>query len=106
MDTKNLLSSRIRHLRKDVLRKTQDEFAFDIGIDPSHLSRIECGTKGIGIDKLVLICELYGLPINELVQTEVNTEPLRAKLIEELIEIVEGMDVLEISVMMKMIRAR
>jgi len=104
MDNKQNASDRIRHIRKDILHKTQEEFAAEIGLDPSHLSRIECGVKGISLDRILRICDTYGLRIDDFVQTVPHDEPFREKLIAELIEVVKGMDIIEISVLVKMMR--
>lgn len=41
----NELNRRIRHLRKDVLKLTQDEFSSRIGLSRNFISQIESGIK-------------------------------------------------------------
>lgn len=51
METKKLLGTRIKELRKKK-KYTQDKLAEMVGVDPKHLSRIECGSNFPSLDLL------------------------------------------------------
>lgn len=51
MDTRKLLGARIKELRKKK-NYTQDKLAEIVGVDPKHLSRIECGSNVPSLDLL------------------------------------------------------
>lgn len=60
------INERIKYLRKDVLKKTQQTFADAIKISRSNLGNIETG--GVAVTERVLfsICEKFGINIDWL----------------------------------------
>ena len=52
---KEILGSRIKELRR-ARSYTQDYLSEKIGIDPKHLSRIECGKNSPSLELLFKIC--------------------------------------------------
>jgi len=97
-----IAGERIRQLRK-ALKMTQEEFACEICIDANHLSRIERGIKGISIDKMVLICERFEVGMDELIPIIHNETSLKEKLINEIHEIIKGMNTLEVATLRKLL---
>ncbi len=63
-DYKKLLGSKIKEIRRN-RSYTQDFLSERIGIDPKHLSRIECGKNAPSLDLLFKICSV--LKINPAV---------------------------------------
>lgn len=62
---KTIPEKRLINLR-NLLNKTQVEFATDLGVTQSALSQIENGNRKISTDKLVRITEKYGINANWL----------------------------------------
>lgn len=52
---------RIRHLRKEVLNKTQKEFGEKIGLKPNSVSDIESGKNNLTEQTANAICREYGI---------------------------------------------
>ena len=102
MNSNMILSERIKYLRKS-RNMTQEEFAKEIGIEAQHISCIERGKKGIGIDKLLLICKKFNVNMDVLLPVEPEDDSEKEKLIEEIVEIVRGMDTVQVGVLRKMI---
>lgn len=63
--TENNPETRLTDLR-NLLNKTQVEFANDLGVTQSALSQIENGNRKISTEKLVKITEMYGINANWL----------------------------------------
>ena len=53
------INDRLRHLRKEVLKKTQQEFSAEINISRSNLGNIETGEVSVTDRLVVSICEKY-----------------------------------------------
>lgn len=60
-----LLGNRIKELRKEN-RLTQERLALMVGIEQSHLSRIESGSRNPSFDLLEKIAESLGTTLSEL----------------------------------------
>ena len=56
---------RVRKLRND-RSLTQLEVSVGSGVDRSHLSRIERGTKGVSLDSLFSLMRFYGASLDQL----------------------------------------
>lgn len=71
MTLKEMIGSRIRRLRfvGDEQCLSQKEMAEKLGISSSDLSRIEAGNKFPGVDVLVRISQLTGVPVDYLFGT-------------------------------------
>lgn len=52
------------------LRVSQETVARALCISQGNLSKIERGKKGLSIETLVNICELYGITVNEVIPPE------------------------------------
>ena len=61
------LGKSLRQLRAD---KTLEQFATEIGISKSSLSRIERGEQNVLIGTLQLMCERLGLDVQDLFPPE------------------------------------
>jgi transcriptional regulator with XRE-family HTH domain len=55
---------------------SQRRLADAIGVDPSALSRIESGQRGLAVGELVAISEFLGIPTDGLLRREVESVPL------------------------------
>lgn len=71
MTLKEMIGSRIRRLRfvGDEQRLSQKEMAEKLSISSSDLSRIEAGNKYPGVDVLVRVSQLTGVPVDYLFGT-------------------------------------
>ncbi len=72
---------RIKHLRKNVLKITQEQFAATLNISRPNVGNIECGRTGI-TDRLISdICEVYN--VNETWLRTGEGEIFRKKSVRE-----------------------
>ena len=55
------ISERIKHLRKNVLKLTQEQFSEDLHITRSSLSVIEIGKSVVTDRNIITICEKYNV---------------------------------------------
>lgn len=59
----------IRKIREKELKKTQEEFAEEVGISPNTLYRLETATRKVSnIEFFIRISEITGYSIEELIQ--------------------------------------
>ena len=72
----SILSERIKHLRKDA-GKTQEEMAKLIGISRSTYAEYERGKNKPPIQKLQIISDYFGVPIDYLMGSSNNSKPVR-----------------------------
>ena len=54
----------------------QRRLAAEIGLDPSALSRVESGERGLAVGELVAIAEFLGVSMDELLRDDVAGAPL------------------------------
>jgi transcriptional regulator with XRE-family HTH domain len=66
---------RIESLRGD-RGVSQRRLADAIGVDPSAMSRIESGQRGLAVGELVAISEFLGIPTDALLRRDVEPRPL------------------------------
>lgn len=85
---KQLLGSRIRHVRK-INGMSQERFAELIGIDPNSVSRIECGVHYPSLDTLEKIAAVLKMEMRDLFvfNNKETSEEMRAYLIKTASEI-------------------
>lgn len=70
---KAILSQKIKYYR--ILHSmTQEELATEIGVEPLHISCVERGSKGLGWDKLELICKRFNVTMADLLPIEQQDE--------------------------------
>lgn len=63
------IGERIRKIREKELKKTQEEFAEEVGISPNTLYRLETATRKVSnIEFFIRISEITGYSIEELIQ--------------------------------------
>lgn len=55
---------------------SQRRLADVLGLDPSALSRIESGERGLAVDELVSVAEFLGVETDALLRDEVDAVPL------------------------------
>ncbi len=55
---------------------SQRDLAEAIGLDPSALSRIESGERGLGVGELVATADYLGMNTDQLLRTEQDAVPL------------------------------
>jgi len=73
--TQEEIGRRIERFRGD-RSVSQRRLADAIGVDPSALSRIESGHRGLAVGELVAISEFLGIPTDGLLRREVDSLPL------------------------------
>lgn len=63
------IGERIRKIREKELKKTQEEFAEEVGISPNTLYRLETATRKVSnIEFFIRISEITGYSIEKLIQ--------------------------------------
>lgn len=82
-DSKKLIGERIGKLRK-ARRLTQSELAEKIGLDNSHLSRLETGKHYPSLDSLEAMAQALDVELRDFFEfhTQETENQLRASLIE------------------------
>lgn len=73
--TQEEVGQRIERLRGE-RGVSQRRLADAIGVDPSALSRIESGQRGLAVGELVAISEFLGVTTDELLRRQVESVPL------------------------------
>lgn len=68
--TKAVIAALGASLRRARLRRrwTQEEVAFELGLDPANYSRIESGKTNITIGQFVAICRVFGWPVPKVLR--------------------------------------
>ena len=62
---KETIGNRVKELRLSKTNLSQGDFAESVGLNRSYLSRVESGKQNITIDKLSIICNAFGMTLNE-----------------------------------------
>lgn len=57
----NSIGERIKHLRKEILNKTQKDFGFQIGLKPNSVSDIESGKNNPTEQTIKAICREFNI---------------------------------------------
>jgi transcriptional regulator with XRE-family HTH domain len=73
--TQQEVGAKISELRqeRDV---SQRALAEAVGLDPSGMSRIESGERGLAVDELVAIAAFFGVTLDMLLRRDVDAVPL------------------------------
>ena len=69
------VGAKIARLR-DERGVAQRRLAAEIGLDPSALSRVESGERGLAVSELVAIAEFLDVSMDELLRDDVAAAPL------------------------------
>lgn len=69
------VGAKIARLR-DERSVPQRRLATEIGLDPSALSRVESGDRGLAVGELVAIAEFLDVSMDQLLSDDVVAEPL------------------------------
>src|SRR4051812_28568266 len=69
------VGARIAALR-DERDVSQRSLAGAVGLDPSAMSRVESGERGLAVDELVAIAGFLGVPVDSLLRREMDAAPL------------------------------
>ena len=72
---------RLKELRKRG-GKTQEQVAEMVGLEPATISRIERGVKGLSIDSLLVLSEVYGVSTDYILKGDKTATPSDALLNE------------------------
>ena len=64
---------RLKTLRKQA-KKTQEQVAEAVGLEPGTISRIERGVKGMSIDSLLMFSEIYGVSTDYILKVTMQTD--------------------------------
>jgi len=75
---------RIKDIRM-ALNMTQEEFANEIGVEKSHISRMECGRKGISLTRMKQICERFDVPMDYFSMSDEAYNAMREKMMKGII---------------------
>lgn len=63
--TREKIGCHIKELRTNKLKVSQNEFARNLGVDRTYLSRVESGKQNITIDTLELICNELNVSLSD-----------------------------------------
>ena len=85
-DYKKFLGSKIKELRRS-RSYTQDSLSEKIGIDPKHLSRIECGKNAPSLDLIYKICVTLKIKPSALFDDSLHK--CKSELIKDILDILE-----------------
>lgn len=69
VDMKNVIGNNIKSFRL-ILGRTLEEFASEIGVDPSYISRIENGSRNASSEVIQKICSIFGITANQIYATD------------------------------------
>ncbi len=84
---KKFLGAKIKEIRRS-RSYTQDFLSEKIGIDPKHLSRIECGKNSPSLDLIYKICSV--LNVNPSVLFDESMLKDKSELIQDISKILSG----------------
>lgn len=70
------IGKRIKSMREQT-KLRQSQLAAYLGIDQSYLSKIESGERGISVEHLERLAELFGCEINAFESDEIVVHPVR-----------------------------
>jgi transcriptional regulator with XRE-family HTH domain len=73
--TQEEVGARIGSLR-DQRGVSQRGLAEALNLDPSAMSRVESGARGLAVDELVAIAGFFGVPVDSLLRRDIDTAPL------------------------------
>jgi transcriptional regulator with XRE-family HTH domain len=73
--TQDEIGRRIAELRGD-RGVSQRQLAEAVGIDPSAMSRVESGERGLAVGELVAVAEHLGVTTDAILQSAVEARPL------------------------------
>lgn len=66
MDHKQAFGAALREQRR-IKRQTQEELAFDAGMDRTYISLLELGQNSPTLDAVHKLCEALGIPCSTLI---------------------------------------
>ena len=64
-ETRKKIGSRIKELRVEKLKVSQEDFARSLNVDRTYLSRVESGKQNITMNTLSEICDKLGISLKE-----------------------------------------
>ena len=103
MIANSVLGQRIKYYRT-IHSMTQKELASAIGVAPLHIINVENGKKGISLEKLVQICELFHItPSDVLALDWPGDSELRKRWIDEILNAILGLDTVRLGTVKTMI---
>lgn len=83
---------------------TRDQFyASELGENPEYWGLIERGEQNLSLPKLILICDYYHIPINDLVDLSDTDLVNSSKLQSEISDLMKNCDVRQLEVVKKFI---
>ncbi|MCL2312427.1 MAG: helix-turn-helix domain-containing protein [Firmicutes bacterium] len=83
MKASKIFGNKIRNIRLSHKMK-QSEFAHEIGVEASQISRMECGKKGTSLLRLALICEKFDVPMDYFVDPQSSDSTVGEKWVAEI----------------------
>lgn len=101
----SVLSQKLKHYRK-LHNMTQMDLAYVIGVAPEHIANIECGRKGISLEKLILICRHFNISLADILPIdEQDDSVLRGRWIDEIKGAIDTLNTTELSFVKTMVCA-
>lgn len=95
------VASKLRKIR-EMKGLTRDEFCETLGENSEYWGQIERGKQAISLTKLLQVCEVYGIPIQDLVELPYET-PEDNKIREEIQVLLESCKGRQLEVIKKFI---
>ena len=90
--TEAVFGNKIRYYRK-LRALTQKDLAKTVGINPTHLSNVELGKKGVSLEVLQHICKILEICLADVLpERRPDESQLREELIAEVISVMNGLD--------------
>jgi transcriptional regulator with XRE-family HTH domain len=100
---KDILGRKIKYYRM-LHSMTQEELATEIGVESLHISCVERGNKGLGLDKLELVCKCFNITMADILPVEQQGESdMKEKWINEVLETLRALDVSQVGIVRTMV---
>jgi transcriptional regulator with XRE-family HTH domain len=83
---------------------TQEELAAEIGVESLHISCVERGSRGLGLDKLELLCKRFNVTMADLMPVERQEESdMKEVWIGEIIDTLRVLDATQVGIVRTMV---
>jgi transcriptional regulator with XRE-family HTH domain len=102
MSDNSPLGEKVRQIRK-TLGMTQEEFAFELGVEPLHISCIERGTRRITLDRLIELHRKFNISVDDLLSAADYDVSMKNQWIDEIVGYLKEMEPLQVCLLKRMI---
>jgi len=86
---------------------SQEDLASEIGVGAVHISDVERGAKGLGLDKLITVCKYFNISMDDLlsIKVVVHDDKKKLKMIADITKALESLDAPTVAVIRAMVCA-